>query len=158
MDFASQAIAGAVLVALTLSIQCAGMAGIIHLGLNFLARAPGRLRVLHPAVFIVRVTFLLIGLHILEILLWAAFYRWMCLPSWGPAFYFSMASYSTVGYGDLVLPATWRSLGPLEAVTGVLMSGLSVSLVFAIVTRLVERVALARPDRSSRSTVSIAAR
>ena len=88
-----------------------------------------------------RVTFLLIGLHLLEILLWAAFYRWTCFPSWGPPFYFSMASYSTVGYGDLLLPATWRSLGPLEAVTGVLMCGLSVSLVFAIVTRLVERVA-----------------
>lgn len=84
-------------------------------------------------------TTLMIGLHVSQIMVWGAFYRWMCFPGWGFAFYFSIASYSTVGCGDLVLPTTWRSLGPCEAVTGVLMCGLSVSLLFAIVTRLVDR-------------------
>jgi voltage-gated potassium channel len=41
-------------------------------------------------------------------------------------------------YGDLVLPHAWRILGPIEAVTGVLMCGLSASFLFAIVNRLVE--------------------
>jgi voltage-gated potassium channel len=76
-------------------------------------------------------------LHILEILLWAGFYRWRCLPSWESSFYFSATSFSTVGYGDVVLPQIWRSLGPVEGVTGVLMSGLSVSGLFAILARLV---------------------
>jgi hypothetical protein len=53
------------------------------------------------------------------------------------SFYFSTTSYSSVGYGDVVLPEMWRALGPVESVTGVLMCGLSVSLLFAIVTRLV---------------------
>jgi hypothetical protein len=74
----------------------------------------------------------------LEILLWAWFYRWLCFPSWEVSFYFSTTSYSTVGYGDVILPRMWRTLGPVESVTGVLMCGLSVSLLFAIVTRLVE--------------------
>ena len=38
----------------------------------------------------------------------------------------------------LVLPSTWRLLGPIESVTGVLMCGLSASGLFAIVTRLVQ--------------------
>jgi hypothetical protein len=62
-----------------------------------------------------------------------------CFPSSELAFYFSAISYSTVGYGDLILPSNWRLLGPLEAITGVLMSGISVSFLFALVTRLLDR-------------------
>ena len=145
MDFVRQALAAAVLVALSLFIQCTGMAALINWGLAYLAREH-RLSLLQSTVLIVRVTSLMIGLHIAQILVWAAFYRWMCFRSWGSAFYFSTASYSTVGYGDLVLPTTWRSLGPVEAVTGVLMCGLSVSLLFAIVTRLVDRVVRSSPN------------
>jgi hypothetical protein len=53
--------------------------------------------------------------------------------------YFSASSYATVGYGDVVLPLKWRMLGPLESIIGVLMGGISVSLVFAMTTRLVGR-------------------
>jgi hypothetical protein len=76
------------------------------------------------------------------ILLWAAFYRCLCFSSWNSAFYFSGTSYSTVGYGDVVLPAKWRLLGPLESMMGVLMCGISVSLLFALITRLVESEAV----------------
>jgi voltage-gated potassium channel len=66
------------------------------------------------------------------------FFRRYCFPSWESAFYFSTTTYSTVGYGDLVLPTSWRLLGPIEATTGVLMCGLSAAFLFAIVTRLIE--------------------
>jgi voltage-gated potassium channel len=61
------------------------------------------------------------------------------LRSWESALYFSASSYATVGYGDIVLPAKWRMLGPLESMIGVLMCGVSVSLLFAIATRLIGR-------------------
>jgi len=77
----------------------------------------------------------------LEILFWAGFYRWLCFPLWESAFYFSAASYATVGYGDVVLPWLWRTSGPVESIIGVLMCGLSASFLFAIVSRLVEREA-----------------
>jgi len=44
-----------------------------------------------------------------------------------------------VGYGEVVLPSNWRMLGPLESMIGVLMCGISVSVLFATVTRLVSR-------------------
>ena len=81
----------------------------------------------------------IVVLHGLVILLWASFYRARCFPSWEIAFYFSASSYSTVGYGDVVLPSTWRLIGPLESFTGVLMCGISVSVLFALVTRLLDR-------------------
>ncbi len=147
MEFVRPAIAAAVLVVLSLWIQCAGMAALINWGLAYFARGP-RLSLLHSTVLIFRVTSLMIALHIVQILVWASFYRWVCFPGWGFAFYFSIASYSTVGDGDPVLPATWRTLGPVEAVTGVLMCGLSVSLLFAIVTRLVNRVVQSSPNQA----------
>jgi voltage-gated potassium channel len=137
MEFVRPTIAAAVLVELCLWIQSAGMAALINWGLAYLAHKQ-RLSVVHSTALIVRVTNLMIGLHLAQILVWAVFYRWMCFPDWGSAFYFSTASYSTIGDGELVLPATWRSLGPVEGVTGMLMCGLSVSLLFAVVTRLVD--------------------
>ncbi len=145
MEFVSPTIAAVVLVALSLWIQCAGMATLINWGLAYLAHKQ-RLSLVHSTVLMVRVTSLMIGLHVAQILVWAAFYRWMCFSRWGSAFYFSTASYSTVGDDDLVLPTAWRSLGPVEAVTGVLMCGLSVSLLFAIVTRLVDRAVWSSPN------------
>src|SRR5260370_28714608 len=139
MGFVRQAGAAAVLVALTLWFQSAGMAVLIYWGRANFARGMYRLGPLGSVVLMVRYTTVMIALHILQILLWAAFYRWNCFPSWESAFYFSTGSYSTVGYGDLVLPRMWQTLGPLESVTGVLMCGLSASFLFAIVTRLVQR-------------------
>jgi voltage-gated potassium channel len=88
----------------------------------------------------------MITLHMLQILLWTAFYRRSCFPSWEPASYFSTASYSTAGSGDLLLPLMWRTLGPVESITGVLMCGLSVSFLFAIMLRLVEREIRLSPE------------
>jgi len=53
--------------------------------------------------------------------------------------YFSASSWATVGYGGIVLLANSRMLGPLETTLRVLMCGISVSLLFAIVTRLTSR-------------------
>jgi hypothetical protein len=91
------------------------------------------------AALVVRLAMAVVLLHGLEILLSAGFYRWRCLPSWDAAIYFSASTYSTLGCSDVSLPSTWRTLGPLESVLGVLMCGLSVSLLFAIITRLFNR-------------------
>lgn len=139
MIFARQATAAAVLVTLTLIFQSAGMGLLINWGRAHFARGMYRLGPFRSAVLMVRFTSMMIVLHLLEIVLWAAFYRWNCLPSWESAFYFSTTTYSTVGFGDLVLPRIWRTLGPIEAITGVLMCGLSAAFLFAVVTRLVER-------------------
>jgi hypothetical protein len=139
MIFVREASAAVVLVTLTLSLQCAGMAALIFFAKPSLARGDLRLGPIRSALLMVRLMTAFIVLHIAEILLWAAFYRWVCFPLWESAFYFSTSSYATVGYGDIVLPQMWRTLGPVESIIGVLMCGLSASFLFAIVSRLVER-------------------
>jgi voltage-gated potassium channel len=139
MAFVGQVSAAAVLVALTLSFQSAGMAALIRWVRFQLGRSIYRIGYVRSAILMVRFTSAIVGLHLLQILVWAGFYRWSCFPSWESAFYLSAECYSTVGYGDLLLPRMWRNLGPVEGLTGVLMCGLSAGLLFAIVTRLVGR-------------------
>jgi hypothetical protein len=102
-------------------------------------RAIHRIGPWRSGMLVVRLTALIVCLHKLEILLLALFYRLYCFSTWESAFYFSATSYSTVGYGDLILLRAWRLPGPMESITGVLMCGLSVSFLFAVVHRLVER-------------------
>ena len=83
------------------------------------------------------VTLLLVLIHCAEIALWAAAYLWTgCIPDPDSAFYFSGVTYTTIGYGDVVLPESWHMLGPLEGLMGVLMCGLSTGLFFAVVYRI----------------------
>ncbi|MBV8731628.1 MAG: two pore domain potassium channel family protein [Acidobacteriia bacterium] len=146
MDFFRHAGVAAVLIALSLSLQCGGLAALINWGITRFVRDTRRLGLWRSAALIVRLTGVVIVLHLAQIALWAGFYRWTCFPTWEAAVYFSTTSYSTAGYGDLVLPKLWRHLGPLEAMTGVLMCGLSVSFLFAVVTRLVGREVLFLTD------------
>ena len=137
MGFVRQASAAAILVTMTLWLQSAGMAVLIDWAKARIGQGVQGMGHWRTSALMVRSTTMVIVLHLLQILLWATFYRWHCLPTWESCFDFSAASYSTVGYGDIVLPRLWRSLGPVESVVGVLMSGVSVSTLFAIVTRLI---------------------
>jgi ion channel len=76
-------------------------------------------------------------LHLFEIVVWAVFYLWRgAMADLQSALYFSAVTYTTTGYGDVVLPQEWRLLGGVEALTGILMCGWSTGFFFAIVNRL----------------------
>jgi hypothetical protein len=78
-----------------------------------------------------------VGLHLVQILAWAALYALRgALPEFTTAAYFSAVTYTTTGYGDIVLPEEWRLVGGVEALTGILMCGLSAGMFFAIFSRI----------------------
>jgi len=78
-------------------------------------------------------------LHLLEIAAWACFYAWKgAMPDLASALYFSAVTYTTTGYGDLLLAPPWRLVGAVEALTGILMCGWSTGFFFAIVSRMYE--------------------
>jgi len=78
----------------------------------------------------------IILLHLVEIMVWAVAYRLAgAMPDLPSAAYFSAVTYTTTGYGDLVLPQDWRLVGGIEALTGILMCGWSTGFFFAVVSR-----------------------
>ena len=124
-----------VLLALTVMIHAAGLAAVSRRVLK--APLPKDISYWKVTFLLVRATWMLIILHVIEIALWAVFYRWKgCLPDLETAFYFSGVTYATIGYGDVVLPGEWRLYGPIEGLAGVLMCGLSVGIFFVIVSKI----------------------
>lgn len=74
----------------------------------------------------VRLVISLLLLHALEVAVWAEFYlRRHCFSNAEAAYYYSLTSYTTLGFGDVVLAPPWRILGGCEAMIGVLMFGWS---------------------------------
>lgn len=116
--------------------------GVHALGFSALLRALMRSHALDRSGFrpvtgmVIGLTCWLILIHLIEVLVWALFYLWWgCMPDAESAFYFSGVTYTTVGYGDLVLQKPWRLLAPLEALTGILMCGISTGLFFAVLNK-----------------------
>ena len=86
---------------------------------------------------LIRLAGWIIVLHVIEITLWAVFYVWQgAMPDLQSALYFSAVTYTTTGYGDLLLPREWQLLGGVEALTGILMCGWSTGFFFAVFSRM----------------------
>lgn len=124
------------LLAACVTIHAAGLIGMAHVMLG-VDRNPQRR--FGPDLWLLIVLACgIIVLHEVEIMVWALFFLWKgCLPDFGTAFYFSSITYTTVGYGDVVLPREWRSLASAEAITGILMTGLSTGYFFMVLNRIV---------------------
>jgi hypothetical protein len=85
----------------------------------------------------VRLAAWMVVCHLAEIGLWGLLYVWQgAMPDARTAFYFSVVTYTTTGYGDLVLPPQWRIVGGIEALTGILMCGASTAFFFAVFSRV----------------------
>jgi hypothetical protein len=88
------------IVIITLWLQSAGIAALIHWVRHALAGDAHRLGPFRSAVLVGRLTAAVIVLHGVLILFWASCYRRLCVSSWESALYFSASRYATVGYGD----------------------------------------------------------
>ena len=76
-------------------------------------------------------------LHITETSLWAVFYYTQELfKDFESSLYFSLTSYTTIGYGDVLLPQRWRLLGAIEGISGVLLCGVSAGFMFAVISAM----------------------
>ena len=74
---------------------------------------------------------------LIEIGFWAMAYLWLgALTGIEPALYFSAVTFTTLGYGDVVLDSSWRLLASFEAVNGIIMFGWSTALIVGLVQRV----------------------
>ena len=97
----------------------------------------GLVTVSRQALLLILVVAMVISLLLVETGIWATFYFWNNLfQDYETALYFSLGTYSTIGYGDVVLPQRWRLLGGIEGISGVLLCGLSGAFIFAVVNVL----------------------
>jgi len=81
----------------------------------------------------------LLGLHLVEIFVWALTYLWLpsvtVLETLEQAVYFSLVTFTTLGYGDITLQPGPRLLSGIEAMNGIFLFGWSTALFFVVFQR-----------------------
>jgi hypothetical protein len=133
-----------VLVAVTVAMHAAGLAVLLRILMRRHTQPPTR--VWPVTRLLIGLTWCLILIHVAEISVWGMFYLWKgCMPDAESAFYFAGVTYTSIGYGDLVLAKPWRLLAPIEGLTGILMCGLSTGFFFAVVSRIYQSRSDAKP-------------
>jgi hypothetical protein len=74
---------------------------------------------------------------LLESAAWAATYIYVgSIQQFEEALYFSLVTYSTLGYGDVTLDSSHRLLSAFEAANGVIMLGWSTAIVVAVIQKV----------------------
>jgi hypothetical protein len=72
--------------------------------------------------------------------LWAMLYLFnpliTALPDLETAFYFSMVTFTTLGYGDVTLTGEWRTLASIQAANGVIIFGWTTALIFYFIQHI----------------------
>ena len=103
---------------------------LIHLGLGFWKSV---------AIMII-VSLITATAHLIEITLWAVVLRGCGeVANFQQAIYLSAQNYTALGYGDIHLSERWQLLGPLEAVNGLLLFGLSTAIMFSVLSNLIAK-------------------
>ena len=133
--FLNIVIAAALMVATT-AIHSGGM----MLALHMIRSHGGLLRQRSGQKHIYRlggVILLMFLLSLVEVLVWAVTYLVLnAIQGFEKAVYFSMVSFTTLGYGEIVLHERWRLLASFEAANGIIMFGWTTAIVVASVQRI----------------------
>ena len=92
---------------------------------------------------VLMISSLVVGMFLVslfEALLWAQAFLWVgAISDLEAALYFSVVTFTTLGYGDITLGPDWRMLAAFEAANGIIMFGWTTALVVAYVQRLMPK-------------------
>ena len=74
-----------------------------------------------------------------QIVIWGVLFLWLGeFKELYEAVYHSAVNFTSLGYGDVVMSARWKLLGPLEAANGVLMFGMTSAGLMAILQQMIK--------------------
>ena len=138
MSMSAQILLGTILLAVCALIHVAAVAISIPL-FSRVFRVVGRLLPIlrYAAVLCFGVVVVVIA-HTIQIWTWALIFSGVgAFDSFDTSFYFATVTYTTLGYGDLVLGSGLRIFATFASITGLLTFGISTALLIAVVQRLI---------------------
>ena len=126
---------GSAMVVGNMAIQILVMVSLIGLLMRRAEQSSGSSTLLYKTRTLGTVVLVLFLGHVLQFATWAALFVSIGqFEDFETAFYHSTVNFTSLGYGDIVMSATWRLLGGLEAANGVLMFGLSAGAILSMMT------------------------
>jgi hypothetical protein len=128
---------GALLIVVTTRIHAEGMLLASLLLRTRIAQEKDRLQRKH--IYLVGAIVLVMFLtSIVEVLVWAFTYVGLnAIEGFEQTLYFSMVTFTTLGYGDVVLTEDWRLLASIQAANGAILLGWTTAIVIAAVQRII---------------------
>jgi hypothetical protein len=133
-------ILGCVLMAACVVIQCVVVSILLRVLLVLETRKMIRPTVKGTSIVLIAVLLIMVVGNLAQIALWAGlFIARSEFQDFATAFYHSVVNFTTLGYGDLVMSERSRLLGALEAGNGVLMFGLTTSVLFLVLSEQMQR-------------------
>lgn len=144
-----QIVIGTLLIAGTIMastvLVAAGLEGVWRLD-SHMRRLPP---VLHVALSLAAMTLWMVGVITIMIWVWAlAFLTLDIFSSLEAALYFSLVVFTTLGFGDVILPDEWRLLSGFVATNGFILFGLSTAVLFEIMSQIYRRRGAGYPHNS----------
>ena len=132
----NQLILGTLMVVVTVIVHICGLLWLTDILRRRLAGRMNRLHRGHGVVLASVAVFWILLLHTVEAWMWAALYLGFGeFPDLSTALYFSVATSTTLGYGDLLLSEQWRLLGTFEAMAGFILFGASTAYLLEVLRR-----------------------
>jgi len=126
----------ALLMVITTAIHASGMLLVVRVVLSKDAQNRRLEQQMH-LYSVAGVVLLMFLVSVIEVLAWSVTYLWLgALEGFEKATYFSMVTFTTLGYGDIVLTDQWRLLASFEAANGIIMFGWTTAIVLAVVQRV----------------------
>lgn len=110
----------------------------------WLVRAPHR-----PKLMLILIALLLAIQAAVSVCVWLwalTFWALGLFPAMEPALYFAVVSFTTLGFGDILLPVDWRLLSGFAASNGLLLFGLFTAFLVEIMRRVRDEQRRGIPD------------
>jgi hypothetical protein len=139
---------------LAMTICLAFQAAAAAAAARYFAGVTGRPMGPNPRIYVFRqfaaLMLVLMAGNIIQVLVWAELYNLLnVFPDFETATYFSGVTFTSLGYGDVVLPRQVRLLAPLQAANGLIMFGISTALFFAAIQSVTVKWAARRAKKDS---------
>jgi hypothetical protein len=145
---------GVMLIALTMVIHGFGVIVTLRTGGALQRRQAGRTTFFAGISPLIVGTWILVLVHLVEVLLWALFF-WLrgTFPNASLAFYYTLMQYTTVG-SEYNLPNRWRLLGGMVAMAGLLTVAWSTSVLFMMAQAFQSQQLAARSSKRGHDDVT----
>ena len=126
----------ALLMVITTGIHASGMLLVVRVVLSDKAQIRHHRQRMH-LFSVAGVVLLMFLVSVFEVMVWSVTYLWLdAFENFERATYFSMVTFTTLGYGEIVLDEQWRLLASFEAANGIIMFGWTTAIVLAVVQRI----------------------
>lgn len=148
--FISQLIIGTILVCMTVVIHAIALDRLMIILEKAGPKVFRRYRVLWKIPLLIITVVGVFSAHIVQMWLWAIFYMSVgALETFEECLYFSTSTFTTVGYGDLVLNKDWRLISSFQSANGFILFGWSTAFIFEVMSKLYQNESIRKTDKGS---------